>query len=366
MSPKLPLRRKPTKAEPYCVGNEEVGYLHLLKKGFVTVGERDVIGEFEIDRQQGLQAISRLLKKIAADRGITRQQARELLFPNRENQSALPVFVVCTAIASRFSLESVENLDSVNIGDYVSGRGIPKGTVVDGKDGNQIAISQHATESGLFKLSFSGINPDAETSDDILLEYPDEAEQLNKLGLATAKLKNFVTTLFIQERVLFPIELTQEAPINSTHLNIQPATAYLKDGYQVKFGNCIATVQGNHDLDAELIAVAPTSERLPAGAVGFLWFPEMKAYLRGMGDWTNEDTKNLDERLVDEIFDFYQNERSGWPNTAEAAEARGDNKGERTNHPQLEPEPQSTGVNSIGESNPTVLRIADLQIGAAS
>jgi hypothetical protein len=276
---RIPIRKgKGRSPEIVAVGDEEIGFIYLEKRRFVTVGEREVIDEWEIKRQQGLSVIDKLIRKVARDRSITRQEAQKLVFP-----------------------QQVENTEVV---------------------------------------------PEAEN---ILLEYPEEAQELSLLNLPANKLKAVVATEFIKGRVAYPVELVANAPINSDKLAIAPSSFYLKDGDGIKFGSCIVTVKSNHDLEAEQASVAPVSENLVNGAVGFSYSLSNKKPIIGSPDWTYDDTRQLDERLVDTIFDFYQNERAGWIEINEGDKT----SGERETTSQLPSLNESTGQNSIGESSPT-------------
>lgn len=240
MSIKAPIR-KSRKSEIVAVGSEEIGFIYLEKRAHVTVGEREVIDEWEIKRQQGLTVIDKLLRKVASDRGITRTEAQNLVFP-----------------------QQVEGVEVV-----------PEG-------------------------------------ENILLEYPEEAEQLSLLNLPANKLKAIVATEFIKNRVAYPVELVEPAIINDEELAIAPSPFYLKNKEGIKFNSCLVTIKGNHDLEAEKIRVDPISESISSETIGYWYSHTNKKIVIGSPDWNYKDTSDLDERLVDVIFEFYQNERSGW------------------------------------------------------
>lgn len=253
------------------VGNETIGSLYLEKRGFITVGERMEIDEHETRRQKAGIIAAKLVKRISVDKGISIQEAQDLLSPRRVNP------------------DDAEVDNSSIVYDYIE--------------------------------DFTELNT---------------LSSLDGVSVATA-----IATIFIQNRVAYPVELVDAAKLNSVKLNVASTPFYLKDRQQIKFGDCVVIVKGNHDVDSTVINVLPISEKvLPC--VGYLY--NGKRYVTGTDDWKEKDTKELDESLITAIFDFYQNERNGW--VTEANDVPASDEGDSLKSLPL------TGGTSTGESNP--------------
>ncbi len=144
-----------------------------------------------------------------------------------------------------------------------------------------------------------------------MVEYPDEMRALLGLRSQTNRMKDAVATVMMNTRVAFPIELTANADINSESLEVVGLSFPLQNNDLIKFGSCTAKVVGNHEADAESVTIQPLSEKLASGRVGFLANFESGKEKVGYSDWTTEDTKQLPENLIEEIFAFYQREAAG-------------------------------------------------------
>jgi hypothetical protein len=194
---------------------------------------------------------------------------------------------------------------------------------------------------------------------DIILEYAEDFTDLRFLTDSEAiSMEVAVATIFIQNRVAYPLTLKKEASINSNYLEIHPISICLKGKNQIKFGHVSAIIRGNQPADIDVIQIEPLEQNIDANTTGFLM--EGRKYALGSEEWTIEDTKALDENLVNEIFQFYENELLGWadpePFTATTESEIEDAVGERL----------LTGTDSTGESKSTESAILDLPVGIAS
>lgn len=161
----------------------------------------------------------------------------------------------------------------------------------------------------------------------VMLEYPEEMQELMALRSQTNRLKDEVATVLISGRVAYPVKLAANAGFNSTTLAVEPLAFNLKQGDRLKFGKCVVELTANYLADCEAISVTPISENLPAETVGFLVdFATGKEKL-GNAEWTLEDTKVLPETLTEEIYAFYQRESAGLSETEVKAE---DEKNDQT------------------------------------
>ncbi len=270
-----PVIKKSSKSQIVAVGDDNIGCIYLERRGCITVGERMSIDEHETRRQKAGIIAAKLVKRISVDKGISIEEAQNLLSPKKANP------------------DEAEVDNSAIVYDYIE--------------------------------DFTELNT---------------LSALDGVSVATA-----IATIFIQNRVAYPVEIIASAKLNATKLSVAPVPFYLKDKQQIKFGSCLVTVKGNHDVDSELISVHPISERLEPGA-GFLYTG--RRYQVGTEEWGEKDTKELDEGLITEVFNFYQNERSGWVDvdkTEDSDKAPVDL--EQGEHLRL------TGETSTGESNPT-------------
>jgi hypothetical protein len=106
-----------------------------------------------------------------------------------------------------------------------------------------------------------------------------------------------------------------------------------------------------------VLNVEAISERLIAESIGYRYCLSTRKIVTGASDWEYKDTLELDERLVDAIFEFYQNERNGWS----APVGEQETQKEVT---QIQLLPASTGDRSIGESKHTESMTPVLAVGS--
>lgn len=185
-----------------------------------------------------------------------------------------------------------------------------------------------------------------------MLEYPAEMKALLGLRSQTNRMKDAVATVMMNTRVAFPIELSANADTNSESLQVVGLSFPLKDNDLIKFGTCTVKVTRHHEVDAEAISVHPLTANLAAERVGFLANFESGKEKVGYPDWTSEDTKQLPENLIDEIFAFYQREAAGLPEVQEEVEEKNDQDLATTKT--LTPSENSANENlSTGENSTT-------------
>lgn len=76
-----PVINRKSRSEVIAIGDENVGIIYLEKRGFISVGERMEIDEYELSRNKAQIAATKLIKTIAEDKGISFEAAKELLSP---------------------------------------------------------------------------------------------------------------------------------------------------------------------------------------------------------------------------------------------------------------------------------------------
>jgi hypothetical protein len=282
-----PVINRKSRSEVVAIGNEDIGVIYLEKRGFISVGERMEIDEYEAGKNKGKIVATKLIGRIAKDKGISTEEAQELLSPTPVN-----------------------------------------GVAVD--------------------------------NNEIIYEYPDEFAELQSLSVINGNsLSVTIATIFIQNRVAYPVQIDFDATINATALDIVPQSLSLKNRQQIAFGGVSGqkvVVKGNQPGDVSVIQVEPIEQPLTEGDIGFL--VDGKKYIVGSDEWDGRDTQALDENLVFAIYEFYQNERLGWVKPEPVATTEGDETAGEL--------PQLTGTDSIGESSITELETADLVAGSAS
>lgn len=76
-----PVINRKSRSEVVAIGDENIGIIYLEKRGFVSVGERMEIDEYELSRSKAQIVARKLIKTIAKDRNISFEAAQELLSP---------------------------------------------------------------------------------------------------------------------------------------------------------------------------------------------------------------------------------------------------------------------------------------------
>lgn len=191
---------------------------------------------------------------------------------------------------------------------------------------------------------------------ELIIDYAEDFTDLRyQSDIEGISLEVAIATIFIKNRIAYPVTVLEEASINASFIVIEPTSICLNNKQQIKFGNVTAVVRGNHHEDVDTIQVEPLTGKILEGTTGFL--SNGNKYVLGTDDWTSDDTKLLDENLVNQIFRFYENERLGWE--------KRDNDIPNT-ETEVGEQQKLTGTNSIGESSPTESATLDLVAGTVS
>jgi hypothetical protein len=221
---------------------------------------------------------------------------------------------------------------------------------------------------GLIFPNEEAVAAQKEDEQNILLQYPEEMEALVSLRIPANKLKAVVATVFIQRRVAYPVLLLKDVKIDATGLNISPTPFPIKKDAVIKFGSCLVTSVSNHDTESEILTTEPISESLPSGTIGYLYDPIVKHEIVGAEDWNFEQTNELDENLIELIYEFYQREKARLPETpllVESLEIEEGKQSSQTGKKSIKSS-QSNGKTSTGESSPTESQTPDLLVGSSS
>jgi hypothetical protein len=297
-------RKKFQRLEIVSVGNEDLGYFYFAKLGYIKAGERDQLAEFEAARQESTFALDSLVSAICKDKGISRQEASDLVFGKK--------------------LEDGSEIAPLPISDL---------------------YAQYPAQTGKFLKQASS--------------------QKQKSIVATLFIKGYYSDTadgvkFIKGRSAKPVTLAKPAKMNDKKILIEPNFFYIHDGQEIKFGDVLVTVNGNYRIAEEdtplPIDVSAIAQDLPAGEVGFLYSSLSQSYILGEENWSDSDTCEQDPQMIDLIFEFYQNEQSGWiKNLGETPDKTTSETPPTEIQPQLSP--VLIGEKSTGESKDIELPI---------
>lgn len=145
----------------------------------------------------------------------------------------------------------------------------------------------------------------------IVEEYAKEFYDLSTfIGSADLDIKVAVAHIIIKNRVAYPIKVAVDGNINDKKLTVEPLTVNLTHKQGIRIGSSYIIAEGNYEIDNTLIKTQPLPASIKAGSVGFL--SSNYFYVLGSSEWTLEMTKQLDEILINDIYDFFQNESNRW------------------------------------------------------
>ncbi len=108
-----PVINRKSRSEVVAIGDENIGILYLEKRGFISVGERMEIDEYELSRNKAQIAATKLIKTIAEDKGISFEAAQELLSPKPVDGVTVDNSDIIYDYAERFAeLQSLSTIHS--------------------------------------------------------------------------------------------------------------------------------------------------------------------------------------------------------------------------------------------------------------
>lgn len=292
MLKRSPFQSKKSKVMEFeAIGSEETGIIYLLKRGGISPSENPQDVQEMIQRQAEATLIFlQGVRQLAERDGITTEQARQLIFP--------------TKTAEQEALEKETGLAVVN--DEVD-----LYDVLDPAQAKNLILNQ---------------------------------ENAREVAIRSA-------TLFIQNRLLYPIVLTKEVKAKSTptSLAIEPLRFGVAIRNRFRFGDVTIESTEEADFDSESIEVTSIPQSFEAGSVGFLLDATGREKV-GDEQWTDEMTrKYLMEDQITLIYAFYQSEIGV---KAEVNETEGNLTltTKSPNSSNTSTENQSTGEKSTGES----------------
>jgi hypothetical protein len=108
-----PVINRKSRSEVIAIGDDNVGVIYLEKRGFISVGERMEIDEYELSRNKAQIAATKLIKTIAEDKGISFEAAQELLSPKPVDGVTVDNSDIIYDYAERFAeLQSLSTIHS--------------------------------------------------------------------------------------------------------------------------------------------------------------------------------------------------------------------------------------------------------------
>lgn len=224
-------------------------------------------------------------------------------------------------------------------------------------------ISSDEAQSLIFTQEIDGIG--VEKDRNIVYEYAEDFADIQHWAeIASLSEAEQITTIFLKYRCAYPIIILSDAGINDVSLDIlvpdfsEEDLINLKDKSVIRFGGIDVIVKGNHAANISNITVEPIYGDIASGAVGFLMLDKGKRYALGLEKWDSGKTKTLHEDLAPLVYEFYQNERTGWVKP-EPAVTTGEDETEGESL-------KLTGTDSTGESSPTESATPDLVAGSVS
>lgn len=247
-----PSNSKKKKAEIVAVGTENHGYLYLQRLGYVKAGESLQVKKYSATKKQVTGVINAVIKGIAKDKDISREEASE----------------------------------------YIFGKEV---------DGTRVFPSDQDT---------------------VLSEYEEELSELNKNEVPTLEIWNFVAKtimggfyvegnpepVFVPGRLAYHVELLESVLINSEKIKIEELGYPLPDGTNIKFGDVILVVKGNHDSEVQDVVIEKSPGKIKDGELGFLYDNFDRQYVLGCENLSFADIAGLPQELIQAVFEFYQSE----------------------------------------------------------
>lgn len=305
-------KRNKKKAEIVAVGTENHGCFYLQQLGYLKAGESLEVKRYSATKKQVTGVISAVIKGIAKDKGITREEAAEYIFGKKVD-----------------------------------------GTIVFPSD-QETVLSGYEEELG--ELSKNEV-PTLEIWNFVATlmifgyEVPVEGKGME----------------WIPGRIAYPVELLQEVSVNDEKIKIEPPSFVLSKGTKINFNGVILTVSENHDAEVEEVSIEKSPNNISAESTGFLYDTVTKSYVLGSQYWSVKDTLSLPQELVQAIFEFYQSETL---NLMEESEGTDEKKAltpleEVKNMMSTEVAEQTTltGTPSISKSRSTESETVDLVVG---
>lgn len=242
------------KAKIVPIGNEQDGICYMLQKGAITPRENPIDIQEQEKQQAKVQVkLMKAVKRLAESENISRQEARKRLFA----------------------------------------------TPVKKADETEIEKEELEQESALS-----------------MYDHLDETEAIDLMALLGQSkievLKYSAVTTFINYRLAYPVELSDDAGPQVQSLKINNLGFPIEAGDRIKYGDLLITVSDYAEPGCSQLTIKPSPAPLKAKQVGFLCLPDSRKEKLGDPEWTVEETRSLlTEAQINAIFTFFQTESGG-------------------------------------------------------
>lgn len=299
-----PSNSKKKKAEIVAVGTENHGYFYLQRLGYSKAGESLEVKKYSATKKQVTGVINAVIKGIAKDKDITREEASE----------------------------------------YIFGKEV---------DGTRVFPSDQDT---------------------VLSEYEEELGELSKNEVPTLEIWNFVAKtimggfyvegdhepVFVPGRLAYHVELIENVLINDEKIKIEELGYPLPDGTNIKFGDVILVVKGNHDSEVQDVVIEKSPGKIKDGELGFLYDNFQRQYILGYENLSFADIAGFPQELIQAVFEFYQSESL---NIIEDSEGEKKALTPLEEVKNMEADKTLTGTPSTSRSKSTESKTVDLVVG---
>lgn len=191
------------------------------------------------------------------------------------------------------------------------------------------------------------------SEDPILLDYLTDIEELLELRNEERSFRDKIVTLFINERMAYPVSFSETQNKGAKSLDIEPTNG-ISQGSKIKVGSMVLELAQTYIEGYEnLVVVEPLFSDIKAGSIGFQ-INKNGEYIFGNSDWKLENTQNSDElseQLKDAIFEFYQLESIGGELPSNPKKEQLTNESKTSKNSQVEP--SQIGKKSTTKSSAT-------------
>ena len=376
------------------IGSPERGTIYLVKKGGIAPAENPAdVKQALQDQTEATIIFLQAVKNCAAQEGISQSDARTKIFPSGQstdlNQYLDPTQALqlvqllkkaVSACANREGItwdvakrkvmlikaaSAIQVVGQNDIYDFLEPDEISIVTDLQSK-AEQAYQQQNTVRADIAKDQIQHMIRELVVQDVDLYDYltPEQAVKLINLKGDEQDTALKAATLFIQNRLAYPIIVNATAKPKVNQLEIEPLRFTVAIGNQFRIGDVIVDATDVANYDAETLTITPLPQQIQAGAVGFLL--DMTGQERlGDPDWTIDHTRQyLLEPEIQAIYEFYKEEAGIAVNKTEApalnsaddsvAGAAGNSMMILPDSPNTSIKTPSTGLVSTGESSPLV------------
>lgn len=294
------------------VGNSSIGVVTFLQMGDVAVLEDPATLQKKNDASIATYLVMEdVAERVSQETGVPLNYCRAKVFDtnSRKKLDAVEVFTVQSSTKAGVELDVETPL--------------PVNTWLQVKDEIAVITSVKPNGDGLL-YSIDANGQSLKKGDTVIVrelnidEYMTRDERIDqvKTGLNAPTAVNEAVTYLIQNRVLYPVQVSSNCKPNDKGMEVYPLSFELQKGDRIKFDRTTAVVRSSigptpEDADTQAVPIDPTTAKIDAEDIGHVL--RNGEYLKGDPNWTIADTRKLGEKLKAEIYAFYRRERAQAP-----------------------------------------------------